>query len=59
MGCPFHAVFDDVTKTVIDKLDAVTFADLWMQAGDGYIIAEKPDSSGFFILHINMGYGYI
>ena len=28
MGCPFHTVFDDVTKTVIEKLDAVTFADL-------------------------------
>ncbi len=28
MGCPFHAVFDDITKTVIDKLEAVTFADL-------------------------------
>ena len=28
MGCPFPAVFDVVTKTVIDKLDAVTFADL-------------------------------
>ena len=28
MGCPFHTVFDDVTRTVIEKLDAVTFADL-------------------------------
>ena len=28
MGCPFHTVFDDITKTVIDKLEAVTFVDL-------------------------------
>jgi Rrf2 family protein len=24
-SCPFHSVFDDVTKLVTDKLDAVTF----------------------------------
>lgn len=24
-GCPFHRVFDDVTRTVVEKLDAVTF----------------------------------
>ncbi len=23
--CPFHAVFDDVTRTVVEKLDTVTF----------------------------------
>ena len=24
-GCPFHAVFDDVTRTVVAKLDTLTF----------------------------------
>ncbi len=24
-ACPFHAVFDDVTRTVVEKLDTVTF----------------------------------
>lgn len=24
-SCPFHAVFDDVTRTVVEKLDTVTF----------------------------------
>lgn len=24
-ACPFHAVFDDVTRVVVEKLDAVTF----------------------------------
>lgn len=23
--CPFHAVFNDVTRTVVEKLDAITF----------------------------------
>lgn len=27
-GCPFHAVFDDVTRMVVAKLDAVTFDQL-------------------------------
>ena len=27
-GCPFHSVFDEVTKMVTEKLDAVTFDQL-------------------------------